>query len=114
MEKVNKNIQFHQFNPVIYPRKLWVVITNNIQVINDKFHHEYNIEPDFSSKCEAMVFDVSLKDTLEMGVIAVFTSKKSMTVKTISHEAVHVASSIFYSCKMNIGFDEVRMSIMHI
>jgi hypothetical protein len=106
MGKVKKSIKIHQFDPVIYPRKLWVVITDNIAVINDKFNHNYDIPLKFSDKYVGMVFDVVLKDTLEIGVAVVFSTKKNMTVKNISHESVHVASSIFGSCNMNIGFDK--------
>ncbi|WP_052517122.1 hypothetical protein [Bacteroides reticulotermitis] len=96
--------KIHEFNPVVYPRKLWVVITDSEVFLNDNFETECDID-DFSYKYGAIVFPASLKETNDLGAVVVFPSKKEMTVKNIAHESVHIASVIFNDCNMTMGFD---------
>lgn len=102
-----KTTKIHEFDPVIYPRKLWVVISNSEDFLNEKFNHECNLDG-FSEKSKAIVFPCSLVETGDLGVIVVFTKKSFMDIKNISHESVHIASVIFSDCGMMMGFDEGR------
>lgn len=97
----------HEFNPLIYPRKVWVMIASNERFLNDTFNHGYNIE-NFAQKSTAIVFPCELKKTGEYGVAVVFTRKKHMTLKTICHESVHVASCIFNECNIRMGFSDCQ------
>ena len=44
-------------------------------------------------------------DKSNNGVLVIFPSKKQMTVKTIAHESVHVATQIFSDCNMGFSFE---------
>jgi len=98
-----KKVQFHQFDPVIYPVKIWIVITNNIDVINERFHAYPNcrIEIDFK-KFDAGSILVVNKETLDIGSLLIFDNKKSLKVQTLTHEAMHTARDIW----QHLGEDE--------
>lgn len=99
-------VQFHQFDPIIYPRKLWVVITNNCDSIKQQFDYECENElDDIIKTSDAFVFACTCKESREIGVCVVFTNRKNMDAKTITHESVHIASNIFLDCNMTMGFD---------
>ena len=94
----------HEFDPIIYPRKLWVVVTESEEFIHDNFDIEYDIEG-FSNKFDAIVFPAQIKEGNYLGVIVAFRSKSEMSVKNIAHESVHISSVIFNDCNMTMGFD---------
>lgn len=86
-------VKIHQFDPVIYPVKLWVAVTTDGEVIKERFHlinaenFEFN-RHDY----EAITFPVKQKAVpTYKGFLVVFTQKKCMTVKIMAHEATHVA-----------------------
>lgn len=102
-------VQFHEFSPVIYPRKLWVVITNDCNAIKEQFDYEYENElKDVMEKSEAFVFPCTHKESRKLGVCVVFKNRGYMNVKTITHESVHIASNIFSDCNMTMGFDDCK------
>lgn len=101
-----KKIQFHQFDPIIYPRKLWVGITNNCNAIREQFNYEYESElENVMENSTAFVFPCALKESGSLGVCVIFKNKENMDTKTIAHESVHIASQIFSDCNMAMGFD---------
>lgn len=107
---MKKKTKIHQFNPTIYPRKLWVMKGGSIDDILDAF-----TEPDgeeirlmaCSAEPAAMTLKVCHKETGFLGVL-VWLCSKDISVKDVAHEAVHVASCIFDDCNMTIGFDGGR------
>ena len=101
---MKNKIIFHQFDPVIYPRKLWIVITEDEQIILDRFDTLCDIE-DFAKNSNAIVTNVIEKETKLKGCLLVFCTRKDLNIKTITHESVHVTSNIFNDCNMTMGFD---------
>lgn len=102
-----KKVQFHQFDPIIYPRKLWVGITNNCNTIREQFNYEYENElEDVIEKSTAFVFPCTHKESDKLGVCVIFLNRENMDTKTIAHESVHIASQIFSDCNMTMGFDD--------
>lgn len=88
----------HEFDPVIYPRKLWIVATSNMRVITDRFlDKESKGEMTYinGDNFSAITQKVTEKGSLKYGVIIIFLSKYQMTTKLIAHEATHAARKIW-------------------
>jgi hypothetical protein len=88
----------HQFDPVIYPRKLWIVVTRNIQCVKDRFFDnklKSEIVYEDISKFHATTCSVMEKRTLLYGVIITFSGKDKMNMGNIAHEATHAARIIW-------------------
>lgn len=107
---MKKKTKIHQFNPTIYPRKLWVMKGGSVDDISDAF-----TEPDgeeirlmaCSAELYAMTLKVCHRETGFLGVL-VWLCSKDISVKDVAHEAVHVASCIFEDCGMRMGFADGR------
>ena len=91
-------MQIHQFDPVIYPVKLYVIKYPNAEEINDKF-----TDFDFTSlnyKLNANVYAVTwntvvrLKETNKFGVLIILYPGK-INIGHIAHEATHAARVIW-------------------
>lgn len=103
--------KIHQFDPVIYPQKLWIAISKEGTELNEMFRHKSTGETirfeeyGLNSK-EALVFPVFRRETGDSGVLIVFTGKKYMSCKTIAHEAVHAAGYMFQHIGQEIDSEE--------
>ncbi|MBR8706941.1 hypothetical protein [Bacteroides pyogenes] len=82
-------MKIHEFDPLIYPRKLWVVVGT------DTFSDRFEGVSEWDDAADAIVDCVYDKQKDLGGVLVRFKSKKSMTVSTISHESLHIAMNIF-------------------
>lgn len=95
-----KKAEIHQFNPVIYPYRLWVVINKNPDVLSERFN-EYNGSPivftksDGTEKMDAFVMSVQSKEDVHYGVVIFFRSKKSISYELVAHESSHAAKYLF-------------------
>lgn len=98
-------VTIHEFDPVIYPRKLWVIFTNDAKILTNNFDTKYKLDG-FMDKSEAFVFPCSHKESGKLGVCVVFMKHEYATIKNIAHESVHIASQIFSDCNMNMGFED--------
>lgn len=98
-------VTLHEFPCGIYPRRLWVIFTDDTKQLRNTFNTEVDFEQDVD-KCEAFVFPCSHKESGNIGVCVVFRKHKYATVKNIAHESVHVASVIFADCNMTMGFSD--------
>jgi len=88
----------HQFDPVIYPFKLWVSITDDLNVISEKFiDHKSGKElsKDNPDKTIAFTQCVEQKSDYLIGAIIVFRRKGYCSTKIIAHEATHAARMIW-------------------
>lgn len=95
---MNNKIQIHEFDPVIYPLKLWIIknptisfLTDNFGGINEEF---YPVEMKNSN---ASVWDrpVMLKETKKYGLLLSVYDMKSFTAGTMAHEATHMANILW-------------------
>lgn len=68
-------MKIHEFDPVIYPRKLWVAVST------DTF--------------DAIVDCVRDKLRNLGGILVRFESKNAITIANIAHESSHIAMNIF-------------------
>lgn len=96
-------VQIHQFDPVIYPFKLWVAVTDNIAVLNERFCRMNRADLDMKvDDYEAVTYYVKEREgNLYKGSLIVFIEERWMTIKIIAHEATHVARR----CWEHVGED---------
>ncbi len=90
----NKKAQIHEWDMDIYPRKLWVCKTRDINVIKDRFYDENTNELIFegdpnSPTFKAQVFRVQTKEDKYLGYMVHIATK--LEVSSCAHEAFHVA-----------------------
>lgn len=92
-KKVTNNNIVHEFDPQLYPRKLWVMITDNSEDVYANFQNQEDNSLKFNdsifNKYGAFCCRAERKSDLMLGVLIVFGSKKHMSYKTISHECYH-------------------------
>ena len=104
---------YYEYIPQIYPRRLWVMYNTSEEGIDKCFTDikgkplVHNDEPMNKGNYGGMVYDECMsKVGNHLGNLVVFPKKKNMTMKSISHEAFHVLSSINDAC-------DLEMSIRH-
>jgi hypothetical protein len=95
---MKKEAQIHQFDPIIYPRKLWIVKGCGRKFINDGFAERLGEEIVFDdndgNEPVCTVFPgIMLKETRRYGYLVWIQS--NLSVGDIAHEAVHVAVELF-------------------
>ena len=96
---MNKESKIFEFDPVIYPYKLWVIIDKDPSFITDNFldydgEEIQDIEKD-TKTLEAFTMPVTDKKQSSYGVIIFFRSKKSITYGLAAHESSHAAKNLF-------------------
>lgn len=79
----------YQFDPQIYPRKLWVSVESSTEQLQERFGKEDINDMDDSYYAETKA--VQQKEPLLGGVLIRFQDLKAMTPENISHEAAHAA-----------------------
>ena len=92
-----KKTTFHEFDPAIYPVKLWISITNDLGAIKEKFKlypSQQEISINFSQK-DALAGLVYHIENKKIGVLIVFESKKCCTIENITHECYHAVDEIW-------------------
>ena len=92
-----------EFDPQIYPRKLWVSVGASTEELQEKFGKDDIKDFDESYYAEAKA--VQQKEPLLGGVLIRFQDLKAMTTENIAHEAVHAAIEIFDYCDCRIDVD---------
>lgn len=88
---------FHQFDPVVYPYKIWISITKDYKEISKIFTYKNNNEIDILEykNSYASTDDVRERKTGLYGALIIFESKKQMTFEKVSHESCHAAKQLF-------------------
>lgn len=98
-----KTIKIHKFDPIIYPLKLYVVVTDNHKFINENFTDCNNEEINNSlfESTNAFVVRAIHKETNKFCILVIFTKKSNITIKIMCHEAYHAMDIYAHFC----GFD---------
>lgn len=102
-------MQIHEFNPEIYPKKIWVVKGGTSTQIKERFYGTNGEELDLDDSCDALACNVMIEDgTKRLGELIWFPYVKNMTIDKIAHEAVHAAMDIFgfVGCKVHYDNQE--------
>lgn len=95
------------FKDNIFPRCLFVVITDSVDYLNENFvdlESEDDIEQDDYEMAEAITFRCKHRETELYGVCTAFRYKTLMSVANMAHEAVHVSAGIHYDLGVSMGF----------
>lgn len=86
-------ILIHEFDPVIYPLKLWVIKNPTDNIIGETFEEfdgtKINYTPSKTSAASTYNKVICNKETQKYGVLVLIKSKT--TINYIAHEATHVA-----------------------
>ena len=90
-------ILIHQFNPEIYPYKLWIVITADEKIIKKHFNdsNDEELDVEIFSTSKAITGRVINKETRDKGILIVFKTKRFITMNTVAHESTHAARFIW-------------------
>lgn len=89
----NKPTQIHEFDPGIYPRRLWVAVGAPFAVIKDMFDDVEEMEENADAQVD---HTRRMKPDVKGGVLIRFVNRKAMTQSNITHEATHAAMEIFH------------------
>lgn len=98
-------MKLQEFDPIIYPRKLWVGPLTDETL--DQFTRYNGAELESSKDCFGATYHkVKNKENGDFGVLVVLEDNPS--IETITHEAVHAANGIFSDLDIfyNIEDDE--------
>ena len=87
---------YYEYDPVLYPRKLWVTIGLSLKDIRDVFSKDDGGElEDDGKEFYGVTFpEVCRKEDLKYGELVCFKKKADMTMMVVSHEASHVCDAI--------------------
>lgn len=103
-----KKNKIHIFNDNIFPRCLFIVVTDSAEYLNDifeDFERENGIKQDEYDRADAITFRCRHRESGLYGVCVAFVNKKAMNVSNMAHEAVHVSAGIHYELGMSMGFN---------
>lgn len=94
---MSKKIEIHQFDPVLYPYKIWVIVSDNLRVVKENFTELNGQEITFvgEDNFNAMTCQLRLKENRHFGSVIIFKSKKMMSTNYMAHESCHAAKQLF-------------------
>lgn len=87
---------YYEYDPIIYPRRLYVAIGYDIKFLRSVFSYDGGRElEDIDDNSNGVTyFEVMRKDNKKIGELVAFPCKKEMTMNVISHESSHVCDGI--------------------
>lgn len=88
------------FDPVIYPRKIWITYDANAKELNEMFPDgdgagKVFAEDDLKDSYGATYSVGVVKPERQGGFLLRFPNKETMTTCNVAHECVHAATGIF-------------------
>ena len=93
-----------QFDPQIYPRKLWVVIEPDMGKLMSRFGGLEKDELE-DETWDAMTAHVYNKNKNIGGLMVIFKNSECLTSSNITHESIHVAMDILDYVGVKIDYD---------
>lgn len=91
--------KIHEFDPVIYPFNIWIVVDRKPDIISKNFNENdgapINFSKDELKSIDGLTISVQNKENGYHGAIMYFKSKKSMDFELVSHESCHAAKLLF-------------------
>ena len=88
----------HEYNPTIYPIKLWVIespssdINNKFKYLKTDSDYLYKIKDQFIASTSGIVYNV---ETDKFGIIITLDDIDDLTPGMMAHEACHAAGEIY-------------------
>lgn len=104
--------EIHKFDPVIYPRKVWIakggVKKDIADLFDDSEGDPYCLSDEVVKSSYAITDDVTERSSGDYGVIVWLHKLNDITTGTIAHEADHAANLIFKAigAKVDVTNDE--------
>lgn len=92
----------------VYPRRLWVVIGDDMNEIKKTFTYQNGDEIDLSNEIDlslAMTISVTHKKTGKFGCLVWFSDTSEMSADIVAHESVHAALSVFNAVQCYVTYD---------
>ncbi len=92
-----QKLQIHEWKSQLYPVRIWIAVTNNINDLENKFcdlRDESDLLP-IDNKHLAFVQSVIHKESRNAGVLIIFTKKSLLTPQHMAHEATHASDEIW-------------------
>lgn len=108
------NIQIHEFDPVIYPYRLWVCVADDLGPIKERFltNKEKEIEGDFASFKAMAISAIEREDRHSHGVVIVFKKKEYASNGIIAHECYHATQSLWESIQETYPSEEATAYLL--
>lgn len=106
-----QKVGFYEYDPVIYPRLLWVHIGEDLQEVVKLCFDSELVFGDPKKYCGVTYRDVIRKGDGKIGILVSFPKRKFMTMENICHESMHVVDDIELTCGIRHG-DEPSAYIM--
>ena len=102
--------KIYEFDPVVYPRKLWVVVKGSAKDIANTFAEpncggDCDVDNDDIANSDALAFSAQNKDEKTNGVVVWLHSPSRTRIEVIAHEALHAAAMILNECGVKPDFD---------
>lgn len=102
--------KIYQFDPVIYPRKLWVACDGTVKDLNDSFadiddENSPLNESSFKNAIASTTSNLRSRKSGAYGVLVWMPDKSKVDVATVAHEAVHAATGILRDIGIQFDFD---------
>lgn len=99
-----------EFDPVIWPRKLFIVVGEDIAYLQDNFAKTdgtaYPISKDIKDESDVVTFpEVQRKDTTYFGELVWIHSPEKISNPYICHESIHAANGMLGACGVEISTD---------
>lgn len=88
----------HEFDPVLYPVKLWVSITEDAEYLRSNFilyPSRKKLSLKVRKDADACVDTVMSLETNDIGILITFRNLKACTMGVIAHEATHASCRIW-------------------
>lgn len=104
----NKKTIIHEFDPCVYPRKMWVVKGGTIAGIKERFDGIADTDEDVED-AGATTFRVNKKSNGKAGYLVWFPNASDINrIDWIAHESTHVALEFFRDtgCKVDVDNQE--------
>lgn len=100
------NLKIHQFDPVLYPRLIWIAYDVNSAEVNKRFCYPsgkpLDFEPNGSDGSAAPVID---RESKKLGVLIWIPDTKVISDAVIVHEATHAALDILNDIGFNLDYE---------
>lgn len=90
-----------EYDPAIYPRKLWVSVGASTKELNEVFEKM----GDMDDSAIATVYSVCRTENKIGGVLIRFNNRMDMTPSVIAHESVHAAMGIYSYVGAEVDLD---------
>lgn len=106
MSKNNKSFKVYQFDPMIYPRFLWVVTGGDYSDIKKWFLHYSGAEMEESDieNLGGLTNSVTFRQNKCLGILIWFPEIHLAKANWITHESTHGTLELFYQLGLRVDY----------